>query len=493
MTGWTIKAVALMTALWSIPVLGQWSPPVQMTDGSNDDSQPSFVNSAFATIYNGEDWIAFSRTSTIGSNICLMKTTDLGFHWVDTVYSVTNDSAGNEFPTLARTGTWSGGTEMILLWQRGTSPSQIWYIFNRGNGWSMGSPLTGGSAGEESPYVVPLDSGFGAVWESGGRIAFAEFVNDVWTPPFFVTPLGDSGNCHPELSYLGNRPWVVWEKTKPGESAHSIMHSLRWDTTWSAPDTVAQAGDNRNPRFLKPKWDGHSQISYESNITGDWEIFGRAAYAPAGSIEWSGPTVNLSQNPLADDRNASFMLVPLITVAQTRPNYFYFLAGTWIVQSGGSDSILVTRGPMSRSWTVAPGSTNRNPDISCGILSSVLRVWAVWENNATGPWKLYGSYTDILVDVGRELAIACSFRLYQNYPNPFNPSTTITYALPNRAHVSLTVFNILGQQVATLVNGEEQAGYHEVKFNGSGFASGVYFYRLQAGSFTQTRKVLLLR
>jgi hypothetical protein len=85
------------------------------------------------------------------------------------------------------------------------------------------------------------------------------------------------------------------------------------------------------------------------------------------------------------------------------------------------------------------------------------------------------------------------FSLAQNYPNPFNPSTTIRYALPNRAHVTLTVFSTLGQQVATLVNENQEAGYHDVRFDGSGLASGVYFYRIQAGDFVQTKRLLILR
>ena len=85
------------------------------------------------------------------------------------------------------------------------------------------------------------------------------------------------------------------------------------------------------------------------------------------------------------------------------------------------------------------------------------------------------------------------FALLQNYPNPFNPTTTIRYALPQRSHVTLTVFNTLGQQVATLVNGDQDAGSHDVRFDGSGLASGVYFCRIVAGTYVATKKLLALR
>jgi hypothetical protein len=85
------------------------------------------------------------------------------------------------------------------------------------------------------------------------------------------------------------------------------------------------------------------------------------------------------------------------------------------------------------------------------------------------------------------------FKLEQNYPNPFNPSTTIRYALRQRAHVTLSVFNTLGQQVATLVNDVQEAGYHDIRFDATGLASGVYFYRLQAGTYVETKKLLLVR
>ncbi len=96
-------------------------------------------------------------------------------------------------------------------------------------------------------------------------------------------------------------------------------------------------------------------------------------------------------------------------------------------------------------------------------------------------------------DVPHAENISTAFRLDQNFPNPFNPSTTIRYGLPHKSAVQLTVFNTLGQQVAQLVNGDMEAGYHEVRFDGSKLASGVYLYRVQAGNFVETRKLLLVR
>ena len=85
------------------------------------------------------------------------------------------------------------------------------------------------------------------------------------------------------------------------------------------------------------------------------------------------------------------------------------------------------------------------------------------------------------------------FSLGQNYPNPFNPSTTIKYELPKATRVNLSVFDILGREVSVLVNERMDAGVYEVKFDGSNLASGVYFYRLQAGDFVQSKRLLILK
>jgi serine protease len=86
-----------------------------------------------------------------------------------------------------------------------------------------------------------------------------------------------------------------------------------------------------------------------------------------------------------------------------------------------------------------------------------------------------------------------SFSLYQNYPNPFNPSTKIRYDLPSESHVALVVYNLLGQEVARLIDARQSAGHYEVPFIASNLSSGVYFYKIQAGTYSAIRKMMILR
>jgi hypothetical protein len=104
--------------------------------------------------------------------------------------------------------------------------------------------------------------------------------------------------------------------------------------------------------------------------------------------------------------------------------------------------------------------------------------------------RVYGIIAGVRVPEGSSTP---QYALYPSFPNPFNPSTTIRYALSYRSKVSLIVVSTLGQQVAELVSGEQEAGYHEVRFEGKNLSSGFYFYRIQAGEFVQTRKLLLVR
>jgi hypothetical protein len=104
----------------------------------------------------------------------------------------------------------------------------------------------------------------------------------------------------------------------------------------------------------------------------------------------------------------------------------------------------------------------------------------------------YGQKLDLMSVHDKSSELPARVMLDQNYPNPFNPVTKIRYQLPRQGHVTLKMYDLLGREVATLVDGELLAGEHEVTFDGRGLATGVYFYRLQAGKFVETKRLVLL-
>jgi hypothetical protein len=125
---------------------------------------------------------------------------------------------------------------------------------------------------------------------------------------------------------------------------------------------------------------------------------------------------------------------------------------------------------------------------------SVMKYYAKWARQVAK----YNFELPPEPEVTPEEPVPKFFRLYQNYPNPFNPDTEIRYDLPVEKHVTLTIYNLLGQKIKTLVNKTQSAGSYSVPWDGTDeqgnrLASGVYLYRLEAGAFVKVRKMLLAR
>lgn len=163
--------------------------------------------------------------------------------------------------------------------------------------------------------------------------------------------------------------------------------------------------------------------------------------------------------------------------------------------------------------------TNGNPDANILITPLLAtgngyfdHVIGVWYYSATQRWYLYvedgtpfpiglkyivyvanASGIPTSVEEENNPAAVVNFELQQNFPNPFNPTTQIRFSLSEQSQVTLKVYNILGKEITTLVNDVKSAGVHEVSFDGSGLASGVYFYTLQAGKQSQTHKMILIK
>jgi len=162
------------------------------------------------------------------------------------------------------------------------------------------------------------------------------------------------------------------------------------------------------------------------------------------------------------------------------------------------DSINVRRGQNGSlgSTTYKVNSNNltgTNPPL-CAIyrtagntLYSAIAYWGF------GPRDIYYDAEQLITGTENGEELVTTYDLYQNYPNPFNPVTNIKFNLPISSNVTLKVFDILGREIKEIINSNMVAGSHEVQFNSSGLASGIYLYKLEAGDFVQTRKMILLK
>ncbi len=136
-----------------------------------------------------------------------------------------------------------------------------------------------------------------------------------------------------------------------------------------------------------------------------------------------------------------------------------------------SFSVIAPNVDTTGSYSVLFVSSNASSSPASGVLRSI---------NATGVGEILPS-------------VPKNFALHQNYPNPFNPTTTIEYSIPSSSHVTFKVYDMLGRKLKTLVDGQQTSGVHEVRFDASNLASGIYIYRLQAGSFTAARKLIVVK
>lgn len=172
--------------------------------------------------------------------------------------------------------------------------------------------------------------------------------------------------------------------------------------------------------------------------------------------------------------------------------------------------LTVTNGVFygKRSWTSIPDSNTGGTDSKPGrvyikYIEDGGKVYYDRRNIDLGSYAgnqlfLFDTKSMKLIDsslsVVAEVSVARrALELSQNFPNPFNPTTIINYQLPVNSFVTLKIYDILGREVAVLINGLRNAGYYSVIFNGTNLSSGVYFYRLQAGAYSETKKLLLLK
>ena len=243
---------------------------------------------------------------------------------------------------------------------------------------------------------------------------------------------------------------------------------------------------NSKAEMPTKRW-GHSAVAYNGKI---YVFGGRSTGVPYSSIEVYDPQFNTWET-ISD----STIPTPRYCLTTCVLDSNIYAIGGWYHSGGGPiyDKVEVYN-PDSNTWYTETPMPVALALLASIVLDGKIQVFggSITTHPCIGSSEIY-EFTPLIVPVEVEVSAPLEFLLQQNFPNPFNPSTTIGFGLQNKSAVKIIVLNSIGEEVAVVLNEERDSGCHTVEFNAANLPSGVYFYRLQAGSFVETKKMILLK
>lgn len=402
------------------------------------------------------------------------------------------------FPNIPGSGSLYGHASCVLgdtIYVAGGSSSgttsTIFYKYSiSANTWTSGNPLPAPKAG-------------GDLVASGSKIYYIGGGNSIMA-------VGDS------VQYVYNRQTGAWSQIAKiptpvtGNVAECYRDSLIYCMLggWNTYETLIQVYNINSNTWSQatPITSGNGRRSFAGGILGN-KLFVAGGFSSAFRNDFWVGTINPS-NPL----QITWQQRTNLSVATSRPGgtalngKFYVVMGE-IAGSWANDSMAIWDTTTS-TWSYRDGKPTRTNNLYGSVSASItycqgkpgVKVWCVggsYDVQSTRPLEVFAD-TCLLYCTGPLTSInnnttPVEYRLNQNYPNPFNPTTKISYSIPTSGIVRLSITDAVGREVALLVNSYIQAGRHDALFDGKNYASGVYFYKLESGNYTDTKKMVLIK
>jgi hypothetical protein len=459
--------------------ISQWQSDVRLTN-----------NSAISYVYS--KWCVASNLDFVhviwydyrdgNRDIYYKRSTDGGLNWgADT--RLTNDSLASQYPSVSV----SGSVVHIVWYDNRDGNYEIYYKRSTDNGsnWGTDTRLTNNSSDSYHPCVSASGSNVHIVWydnRDGNReIYYKNSTNNgsSWGADIRLTN-NSSDSWYPLLSVFGSAVHVVWYDVRDGNSEIYYKRSTDGGSTWGADtrltnDVASSTGASVSASSLGVN------VVWNDNRDGNNEIYYKRS--TDGGSTWGADT-RLTNNSLVS-------FAPIISTSGSGVQV------VWYDNRDGNYEIYYKRSMDAGSnWEADTRLTNSTGESEYPSASiSGLTVHVVWQDRRDGNYEIYYKrnpngnvgINNISSEIPKE------YKLMQNYPNPFNPETNIKFEIPKSSIVKITVLDIMGKEIESLLNVSLIPGIYEVVFNGSNYASGIYFYKFSANGFSDVKKMIVLK
>ena len=484
----TMKKFVFLTALFlgahilsSNESQAQWEPDVRLTNDP-DVSWTSLYNARSIAASGNIVHVVWYDTRDGNREIYYKRSVDGGVNW-GTDTRMTNANGDSWYPSISISGlfvhvvwmdTRDGNTE--VYYKRST---------DEGVSWEADVRLTNNTSPSAYPSISVSGLEVHVVWRDypgNFEIFYKRSIDggSNWGSDTRLTN-NSAASYEASIAVSGQVVHVVWYDERHG-IAEEIYYKRSVDGGVSWGDDIRltnNAGDSWAPSVSVS--DSTVHIVWYDHRDANWEIYYKRS--TDGGISWESDT--RLTNDAAQKSNpcisVSDQVVNVVWEDNRDGNYeIYYKGSTDNGINWGADYRLTYAALFSGRPSVAVSGSS---------------VHVVWYDGREGNDEIYykRNPTGITGLENIESEIPNEFILEQNYPNPFNPSTSIQYQVFSNTKVSLIIYDVLGNKVATLVNEEKPAGNYEVNWNASNLSSGVYYYKLQAGPFIETKKMILLR
>lgn len=472
-----IKHLVLLLLIQAA-VYSQWLPDFRLTDDNESSEIPSIA--AIETNIH----IAYVEFDG-NREIYYLRSTNSGQSWQSKL-RLTNNSANSEAPSIA-----VSGVNVYIVWFDNRNGNyDIYYKFSTNNGvsWSSDINLVNNSANSYFPSISASGQIVNLAWydyrhgDFNPEIYFKRSSNGgiTWGSDVRLTT-DPNEDKFPSIVVSGNTSEVVWVDSRHGDWEIYLRRSSNSGANWNADIRLT----NNSSTQWRPKVSLSGQfihVIWQDNRSGVGQTYYRRSTDGGNTLS---PEINLSSST-ASAKNTSIHSSGMIVHA------------VWDDNRSGNDDIIYRRSTDGgATWgNIIHLTTNGSSSIAPDVVTLGRTVHVSFMDFRHSNWELYykrDTTGNVIGITNISTEIPMQFSLEQNYPNPFNPSTKINFKVAETEFVSLKVYDLLGREIETLASEILSPGTYEADFSGGSLASGIYYYRLTAGNFSETKTMILLK